>query len=238
MNEQRVKPQKGYEIVSAILEERIRSDALTTGTKLPSVVDLANSFGVGRSTIREALSALKARGLIDIQHGGGTFVLGIPPESSGPMTTLLFNQAKSLQQVMEVRQIVETGCVASAARNATSDDLFQLQAIVIQMSDALHDDAASEDADVRFHVAIAECTHNPILIDMMRSLMLHLQQTIRETRQLWFYAQQESAQRLLEEHRDIFQAIRDRSEDAAVQCMKLHLEKVDRVLQKIVRTNS
>lgn len=236
MSETRIKPQKGYEIVSAILEQRIRSGELATGSRLPSVVDLASSFGVGRSTIREALSALKAKGLVDIQHGGGTFVTTPAAESANPLASMLFGETKSLQQVLEVRQIVETGCAALAARNASPDNIAGLEAIVRRMEACLQDEAASEEADVRFHVAIAACTQNPILTDMMSSLMLHLQETIRETRQLWFYAERASAERLLQEHTAIFEAIRNRSESDAVERMKLHLHKVDAVLRSFVRS--
>jgi GntR family transcriptional repressor for pyruvate dehydrogenase complex len=232
MNEFRVKLQKGYEVLSSLLEERIRSGELATGARLPSVVELAQAYGVGRSTVREALSALKARGLIDIQHGGGTFVKATSSESSNPMTNLLFGEAKSLQQLLEVRQIVEIGCVALAAKNASSEHIAHLQTIVEQMAQSLNDEALSEDADVRFHVAIAECTHNKILLEVMSSLMHHLQQTIRETRQLWFYGERASAERLLQEHTAIYEAIRERNEGAAVDRMNQHLAKVEAVLRQ------
>jgi DNA-binding FadR family transcriptional regulator len=74
MQNKEIKLQKGYELVRDYLQNQIRNGTYAPGEKLPSVVDLSIQYRVGRSTVREALSALKAMGWLDIRQGGGTFV--------------------------------------------------------------------------------------------------------------------------------------------------------------------
>src|SRR4051794_23580344 len=110
MKFQYVQPQKGSEMVLEQIKERIISGDLPPGSRLSSVVDLAVNFGVGRSTIREALSALKAMGWIQIRQGGGTFVSTELPNDlneneSGTGFIGLFHHAESIKEILEVRKV-------------------------------------------------------------------------------------------------------------------------------------
>lgn len=228
-----VKPLKGYELVMEQVKARILSGDFAPGTKLPSVVDLAAGFGVGRSTIREALSALKAMGLVEIRQGGGTTVCAeLPKEPYASDGAALFASAQSIRELLEVRKVLETGCASLAARNRTADDLRAIEEELRQMESVLHDEAKGEEADVRFHLKVAEATHNSLLFSMMESLSERLHDSMRESRRLWFYGERAAAGRLLREHSDIFEAVRDRDETRAFAAMAAHLGKVEAVLRK------
>jgi GntR family transcriptional repressor for pyruvate dehydrogenase complex len=228
-----VKPLKGYELVMEQLKGRILSGEFAPGTKLASVVDLAASFGVGRSTIREALSALKAMGLVEIRQGGGTTVcLELPKESASTDGSALFANAQSIRELLEVRKILETGCASLAARNRTEADLRSIEEELLQMETYLHDEAKGEEADVRFHLKLAGATHNSLLVSMMESMSERLHDSMRESRKLWFYGERAEANRLLREHSDIFEAIREKDETRAFGAMMTHLGKVEGVLHK------
>ncbi|HZG58365.1 FadR/GntR family transcriptional regulator, partial [Paenibacillus sp.] len=114
----------------------------------------------------------------------------------------------------------------------TADDVDALEAILAEMADV--DAAAGERADVRFHLALAEATHNSMLVDMMRSITERLHESMKDTRALWLYAEKSSAERLLREHRSIFEAIRDGDAAAARRRMESHLAKVEQVLNEPV----
>lgn len=234
MNANPLKPPKGYELVMEHIKKQIESGALPPGTKLSSVVDLAASYGVGRSTIREALSALKAMGWLDIRQGGGTFVKKeLPGETTEdkPFGTL-FQKTDSLQEVLEVRKLLESGCASLAAVNRSEEDLRLLGEILEEMSSLLDDEAASEQADVRFHLQIAKATGNSLLVQMMESLSQRMHASMKDLRRLWFYAERASAERLLDEHRSVFEAISAQDGSLAGERMLKHLLKVENVLRK------
>jgi GntR family transcriptional repressor for pyruvate dehydrogenase complex len=227
----KVNVQKSHEVVLEHIKKQIISGQLTLGQKLPSVVDFAELFGVGRSTIREALSALKAMGWLDIQHGGGTYVSATLPLQTDDDD--LFQKAESIQELLQIRIILETGSAGLAAKNRTSDDLRQLQAIIDQMLSHVSDEVASEQADVDFHVMIAKSTHNSLIIQLMESLSSKIHSMMRDTRKLWFFSSQSSSLRLIEEHQNIYQHILDQNEASAIDIMRQHIEKVERILSKV-----
>ena len=104
----KVETEKGHEIVKRMILSQIEDGILQPGERLPSVVDLAGVYGVGRSTIREALSALKATGWIDVKHGGGTFVSKMLPTLQTD-TRDPFAEADDLIELLEVRIWLESG---------------------------------------------------------------------------------------------------------------------------------
>jgi GntR family transcriptional repressor for pyruvate dehydrogenase complex len=233
MGFQQVRPQKSSEIVLEQIKQQIVSGAYTPASKLPTVVELSASFEVGRSTVREALSALKAMGWVDIRHGGGTFVSKkLPMEEDFDASGGLFEQTDSLQEVQEVRKFIEVGCASLSAERRTQEDLTDLKQILSQMEAALGNEEESEQTDIRFHLQIAKASHNTLLMGMMESLTERLQASMKASRRLWFFAERASAELLLQEHRDIYQAIEAQDEKLAAEKMMQHILKVDKVAQQ------
>lgn len=229
------RPMKSNEWVSGELFRHISEGRYKTGDKLPSVVDLAVEYSVGRSTIREALSALKARGLLDIRQGGGTYVKEAPSEEELEVPFFRADwtsRAESLRHVLEVRKVLETGCAALAARNRTNEDIAALRGIIADMENHVHDESFGEQADIRLHSLIARATRNPALVEMMSSLSQRMNDSMKDTRALWFYAEVRSAERLLKEHSLIVDAIEAHDEAKAAALMEAHLNKVEQVLKE------
>lgn len=234
MTFQQIRPQKGSEIVLQQIKMQIETGTYAPGSKLPTVVELAASFQVGRSTVREALSGLKAIGWVDIRHGGGTFVTNpLPIDSSS-----LFDQGQTLQEVQEVRRFIEAGCASLAASRRTEGNLTALRQILSTMEASLENEEESEQADIRFHLEIAKASHNSLMIGMMESLTERLQQSMKASRRLWFFAERASAEKLLHEHRDIVDAIETKDEQLAAEKMSQHIHKVDQVIQKLAKIST
>jgi GntR family transcriptional repressor for pyruvate dehydrogenase complex len=234
------RPMKSSEWVMGELKREIETGERQPGDKLPSVVELSERFGVGRSTIREALSALKAMGWLDIRQGGGTFVKapGLAAPADSALAEWMAN-AQSLLQLIEVRRVLETGIAALAARNRTEADAAALGEIVRRMERVIADERAGEQADTEFHLLLAESTHNPLLIELIRSLSDKLQSSMRDTRALWFYGDRRSAEALLQEHASIAEAVAARNERLAAERMDHHLAKVESVLRtQLINNNS
>lgn len=230
MGKSKLTPKKSYELVMEDLQRQIESGLLKPGDRLDSVVSLAEQYGFGRSTVREALGALKAMGMIDIRHGGGTFVKAAQPEAKPSLS--LLNQIESISEILEVRKMIEPQAAAMAALRHSPEQLNQLDQALQQMKQSQPDESESEQADIQFHLYIAHATHNQLLISVMESISHQLHHTIRDTRKLWLFGQVATAQRLLEEHQHIFAAIRDRDEEQASRLMLAHLVYVEAALQK------
>ena len=230
------RPLKSSEWVRADLERQLEDGTFAPGAKLPSLDELCRRYNVGRSTVREAMSALKAMGRVAIRQGGGTYALVTPPPAhpAALAPDAWVDRAATLRRVLEVRRVLETGCAALAADNRTADDLAALETLLADMARGVDDDGAlGEQADVRFHLGIAEATHNPMLVDMMRSITERLHDSMKDTRALWLYAEKSSAERLVREHRSIFEAVKGGDAAEARRRMESHLAKVEQVLNEL-----
>ena len=217
------------------LQALMADGTLKPGDKLPSTKELCERFGVGRSTMREALSALKAMGLIEIRQGGGCRVLEpgqagfAPPE----LESLRMNR-ETLLHLLEARRSLEVANASIAAAKRTEEDAAQLARIVARMEEAIGDDATGERTDIAFHAALARMTHNPILERLFASIVAQLENTIREVRRVELYANRSVAERLLKEHRAIYEAVAGKDEKLAAAHMARHLEHVERGLMKFL----
>lgn len=232
MRPTKIETQKGHEIVSRHIRSQLESGELAPGQKLPSLEKLAAAYGVGRSTIREAISALKAMGWLDVRHGGGTYAAKTLPPAELPAALRLAQGAEAVMEILEVRKVLERGTAELAAVKRSEADLERLRGILARMQQALEaDDAADgERADLAFHQAIAAASGNPVLNQLMDSISQRLSETIGRTRELWFYQEQAEASRLLEEHRGIYEAIAARDAAGAEARIGAHLSKVEKVL--------
>lgn len=225
---------KGHELVAEHILSQIKSGEWSPGHRLPSVVELAESYGVGRSTIREAASALKAMGWLDVRHGGGTFVSKELPSEPKNGTDVLFQNASSLIELLEVRKSLEVGAASLAAERRDPQHLLRMQELLSVMETSLSGNETSigERADADFHMEIIAASGNSLMLRLMESLSHLFAGSISQTRELWFYRENATASRLLQEHRMIYEAIERRDRQSAEDLVSMHLTKVIEVLKK------
>lgn len=224
MTEFRLK--KGSELIQEHLLEKLRGGIYMPGDKLPSVEALAQQYAVGRSTIREALSALKAMGWLDIRHGGGTFVRKYEQTPSEQLQGWL-TDVESVKSLIEVRKMIEVGSAGLAAKRRTSADLQAMAACLHRMEKHLEDEEASQHDDFLFHVQLAEASHNEVLIPMLQMFHQKCAEHMGETRRMWLFGERSSTTQLLEEHRRIYEAIDAQDDKLASHRMLEHLSKIE-----------
>lgn len=233
MQYKKIKAKKIYEEVAETLHEMIRTGNLQPGDRLDSVQQLSENFQVSRSAVREALSALKAMGLVDIKQGEGTFIKSFDAHQMVfPLSTAILMNKEDISNLLEVRKIIEIGTVTSAARNRTTEDLTKMQEILKEMGLPSQDEELGEKVDFEFHTAISEASHNPLLsifLDQVSGLMF---ETMKETRRIWLYSMQTTREKLFHEHMKIYEAIAEQDEVKAKQAMLYHLENVENILIK------
>jgi GntR family transcriptional repressor for pyruvate dehydrogenase complex len=230
-----IRKRKLFEDVAAHLRRLILSQKLKDGDRLPSERELAERFGVGRPSVREALRTLSQLGLVEIRAGAGAFVRkpGFPPflKSMGDSLGLLIRQEKtSLLELCDARRILEVETAAMAAERAGAEDIACLQASLAANEAALDTPARFRVTDVAFHRAIAQATHNRILLfihDALSDLMLRTREMALKV--------PGAAPDAFASHQKILLAIKNRDRIRVAREMAIHLEQVRGRLQRVLK---
>jgi GntR family transcriptional repressor for pyruvate dehydrogenase complex len=221
-----IQKRKLFEDVAEHLRQLILSQKLKDGQRLPPERELADRFGVGRPSVREALRTLSQMGLVDIRAGEGAFVRkpAFPPflKSMGDSLGALIGQdGSSLLELCDARRILEVETAAMAAERADPDDIARLEATLKANEAALGVPARFRITDVEFHRAIAQATHNRILLfihDALSDLMLKTREVALKV--------PGAAPDAFASHQKIFHAIKGRKPAMAAREMAIHLEHV------------
>jgi len=159
--------------VAQRLQEQISLGVYKPGEKLPTEPALMQTYGVGRSSIREAVRILANSGVLRVQQGLGTFVeanTGI--EEPFPQRI----KRAAVDDLDEVRQLLEMKIAQKAAFNRTAEDIEKMEAYLKKRKEAgiADDTAGAIEADISFHVTIAEASGNSILTDLYKTVAHHL----------------------------------------------------------------
>lgn len=222
------KVRKTYEEVSDYIKDQIINGVYKPGDRLPSLREFSELFGVGQSTMREAISALKTMGLVTIRQGEGTFVTRLNPDEvlSGfepiqPVTE------QDIMSLLEVRKIIETGIVQLAAERRSDEDLQRIEDALKEMEAAVSNGDLGEKADWKFHYEIAKACHNPVLESIMQSISETMSKALKASREKMFQTKG-NPERLLAEHKEIFKAIANKNSKRAEESMLYHLLGVEK----------
>ncbi|MFD4252128.1 FadR/GntR family transcriptional regulator [Amycolatopsis thermoflava] len=150
--------------VASLLRQRIQRGDWRPGDRLPNEVQLAAEFGVGRSSVREAVRLLAQDGLLDVRHGSGTFVAAGTSDTSD--VRRLVRRARVLE-VYEVRRALEVEAARLAAQRVRPEDVERLRADLRKRQDERGGDpAVFVDADLAFHRAVVELSGNALLLTL------------------------------------------------------------------------
>ncbi|MDP4085733.1 MAG: FadR/GntR family transcriptional regulator [Bacillota bacterium] len=233
MEYKKIKPKKLYEEVAETIYEMIRTGQLKPGQKLDSVQQLSENFQVGRSAIREALTSLRALGLVELRHGEGTFIKEFDNEQiMFPLSTAILLNKEDIDHLLEIRKIIEVGSAATAARKRTVEHLKKMEKALDEMQLSDGNEELGEEADWLFHISVAEASQNPLLVSLMNNVSALIVETMRETRKVWLFSKQTTVEKLYGEHAAIYQAIVDQDVERAMQSMQIHIENVEEILQR------
>ncbi len=165
--------------VVAKLQQQIAALKLKTGDKLPSEPELMQQFGVGRSSIREAIRILSNKGLVRVKQGLGTFV---DVQNGTPVHWYDRLQSSTAKDLNEVRQLLELKIAEKAAVNRTQKDIGILTRLLKKRMQAAKSNKADEciEADIAFHIAIADAAKNDILADLYKNIAAQMKRSFKE----------------------------------------------------------
>lgn len=204
------------------IKESIFAGDLQPGHALPSEKELAEQFGVSRITVRDALRVLESQGLIQIKVGarGGAFVAAPSTDPvSESLTNMLRLQQATLADLVEARILVEPHVAAMAAQRATPDDVAAMERAIAAAREArTSGDRYFIPNSVAFHLALAEAARNPVLLFAVNSFRALFHEALAA-----LLPADDMAERAIDDHQKILDAIRARDGERARDLMREHL---------------
>jgi len=212
-----------YEQIVQQIEESILKGVLKAGDQLPAERELAQKFGVSRTAVREAVKALREKGLVEAYSGRGTFITDGTSHAIKQSLDLMMKigQPEGSGQLAEVREILEPGIAALAAVRAEEQHLTSLSEAVAVMDQAKKDPDAYIEADLDFHLALAEAASNPLILSLLDSIVgLLREQRIR------IFNVEGGPERGQYHHKRILEAVRAHDPEKARASMQAHLKQV------------
>jgi GntR family transcriptional regulator, transcriptional repressor for pyruvate dehydrogenase complex len=213
---------KAPELLASRLREQILSGAVAEGEFLPTERALGAQTGLGRSTIREALRILQNEGFISVRSGRNGGPVARRPERAFAETSLehfIRAQQLRMESLVEAREAIEPSAARLAARHREQADLDKLDRAQRELQDAFAAIPRFLRANVNWHLAVVEASHNELLITFMSAIA----QAIHAATDLENFNSDERRRAVLNIHRRIGQAIRAGDEDAAERRMRRHV---------------
>lgn len=232
--------QRPYQEVGIMLRLMIVEKKYGVGMRLPPEREIADMLAVTRTVVREALIMLEIEGIVEVRRGAGIFVVRIPEEKNGAARGEESRSENALDQcndagpfeLLQARQLLESNIAEFAALQATREDIIKMRrALQIQEEDLISDE--HEIGDMQFHLAIAEATHNSMLVELFKQswqwrvnnpMWIQLHSHLRDTqyRKEW-----------LVDHKQILSALIKKDARAAKLAMWQHLENVKNCLLEL-----
>jgi GntR family transcriptional repressor for pyruvate dehydrogenase complex len=218
-----VKTSRLFEQIVQQVEDSILKGQLKPGDQLPAERDLAQRFGVSRTAVREAVKTLREKGLVEAYSGRGTFVTNGNSQAIRQSLDLMIriNKQEGLANLAELRFVLEPEIAALAAPRIEEQLLTTMREAVAVMERNLHDPDAYVEADLDFHLALAEAADNPLILSLLDSIV----GLLREQRSRIFDVDG-GPERGQFHHKQILTAIENRNAEAAREAMRAHLKQV------------
>jgi GntR family transcriptional regulator, transcriptional repressor for pyruvate dehydrogenase complex len=218
-----VRTSRLYEQIVQQVEESILKGQLKPGDQLPAERDLAQLFGVSRTAVREAVKTLREKGLVEAYSGRGTFVTSGTSQAMRQSLDLMIriNPLEGAANLAELRLVLEPEIAGLAAPRIEEQLLSTMREAVTVMDRNLDDPDAYVEADLDFHLALAEAAGNPLILSLLDSIV----DLLREQRSRIFSVQG-GPERGQYHHKRILAAIEQRDPEAAREAMRAHLKQV------------
>jgi GntR family transcriptional repressor for pyruvate dehydrogenase complex len=215
--------------VSAVVAEQIvraiRDGVYPVGSRLPSEAELAQEMGVSRPSVREALSALQAVGLIEAKPGSGNYVRRSPSQEEEADAPLLLESDAGCLEVMEAREALEPSVAALAAEKAPKEAIRGLRQAIKEMraESKTGDFARYFQADKRFHLALLAATGNRLVAAALAPLVNTMDQVLyREFTHRYYLRTGEDLVRVVDVHEELVDAIERQDAEGAASAMSEH----------------
>ncbi len=218
---------KVYQEVARHIERRI-VEQMKPGDLLPPERELAQMFGVSRSSVRDAIRSLESLGLVKPIQGTGTMVCDVSADTPAtPLTNVLLQKRKNVGDLLEIRKIIEPPLARRAALNASVEQVAQLESTLHRQQEKITRGELAIEQDSEFHYQIALAAHNSVALKVVDVLMDLLLESRERSLQVDGRPQKSFAG-----HQRILAAIQRRDPAAAETAMRRHLQEIEKIVLK------
>ena len=228
MEVQKVSKKSISEEIVVQIRQMISQGTLNPGDRLPAERVMAEMFGVSRTTVREGIKVLAESGVLESRQGAGTFVRRMNDQvqsQKGSLIDAILSGECSLEDVFEVRKMIEPEIAALAARNGMPDAFTRLDVALAEQEKAIRGGESGAGFDQMFHGLLAEASGNPVLREMAKALHEGFARCREETLQ-----SPERQKASLAAHRAIAEAVKNGYGMQAERAMREHLGEVERII--------
>lgn len=221
-----IKKKKKFEEVLEQIKLLLLTKRLKIGQKLPNEIELSESMGISRSSLREALKILSILGIIEGKSGEGTIIRQSNPENlKSIMSLVAISKGLDTLELVEVRTILETSSASLAAIRRSDEDLYKIRELLLEMDKNYisGDEETNSNFDFLFHQSIVVASKNRMLMLLVEVISDLLGEQIRTTRR-GLATSPEVLERFQKEHWEVYKAIEGGNSEAAEQIMSAHLK--------------
>jgi GntR family transcriptional repressor for pyruvate dehydrogenase complex len=211
-----------YEQVLDRLRAYAAEHGLRAGDRLPAERDLAQRLGVSRASVRQAIVVLDVQGLVEVRHGGGTYLVRDTLDAE-PVEQLV-DRRRRLPDVLEAREALETKLAELAAERRTKEDLDALEGAIAYMNEEIKAGGDGVEGDRRFHAALTAAARSTMLAEFMASIADRITESRTES-----LRQPGRPKRSLAQHQRILDSISLGDPKGAAAAMRRHLRTVAKV---------
>ena len=203
----------------------ISNGKLKPGEQLPPERVLAKDLKVSRQSIREALKKAESKGLIKVRQGEGTFILSAASDlMESPFLTMMTEEVGKIYEFIEIRKLIEVWCAEKAAEFTTAKELKKMEKALSEMERLIDSREILGKPDIDFHIAIAEASHNTLMVHMMATI----KQIFLSMFKISNFTRRPGKNRILiKQHQEIYQTIKSKNPQLAGQKMESHLQFVE-----------
>jgi GntR family transcriptional repressor for pyruvate dehydrogenase complex len=223
-----VKKTKVYEKVAEQIQRLIRDGLLKPGDKLPPERELAETFQVSRSSLRDAIRVLELMGMVEARQGEGTVVREPSAEAvANPLTAALLQQREFVSELLELRGMIEPTLAARAAKHAGTGDLAHLEDILRRQKEKVDRGELAIEEDSEFHYSIARASNNKVVLRVVDVFMDLLRESRKQSLQ-----GKGRLQKSLASHQQILAAIARHDAAAAEKAMRRHIQEIEAIVMQ------
>lgn len=221
-----VKKKRVYQDIVEQIKQSVEKGEVLPGEKMPSERTLATTLSVSRTSVKEAFSVLESAGVVEIKQGSGVFLRkNTTDDIIAKINTVVRGQSVDIVELMELRQAIEGDAAYYAAIRRNHEDVEKLNHAFLQLEKSVSEDRLAAEEDLAFHMSIAEAARNSVIAKVMYMVSDQLLDGLEQSRSNTLTIPGKS-ETILDEHRKIYEAVRDSDPQKARQAMCHHLQQV------------
>ncbi len=206
----------------------IQEFPILVGEKIPNEFELAEKFGTGRSTIREAVRSLVSKGVLEVRQGAGTFVISSSTVEDDPLRLARYNDKLQLAlELFDVRLMLEPEIAAHAAISANDEDIKEINQLCDEVEKLYISGKDHVHKDIDFHKKIAHCSRNRVVEELVPLIVSAVYTFANVTHRLLLHE-------TIETHRAITEAISKHDQSGARCAMVMHLTYNRQMILKLI----